>query len=240
VLVTGGSGRFFIEGKIHPTSPGQIYLTGPGQEHQFMNTGSDSTRYAEITFELIDAKGKSMRLRFEEMLSVWTNQPCEFVAGTMLAPAAVRLLEGKMERLIEIGRAQSGDLELNLQLAEILTHVFFAAFRHVAPTEPQSLDAIRNYIRTHYQEKLSLTDLAKQAHLTPNYLSRHFKELYGQTPIDYQIDLRLRSACGLLKTVNDPLDQIARHVGFEDVYYFSRLFSRRIGQPPGRYRLSGK
>jgi AraC-like DNA-binding protein/mannose-6-phosphate isomerase-like protein (cupin superfamily) len=236
VLVTGGKGHFIVDGQRCPTYAGRIYFTGPGQFHQFMNTGNSSTRYSEVTFELISPAGESLQLSLAEMLELWTNQPCDRLSGATLSPAAVRHLEGKLVQMIELGRAQATDLELNIQLAEILMQVFFHAFQKTVPVHPQRLDAIRDYIRTHYQEKLSLTDLAARACLTPNYLSRHFKSLYGQTPIDYQIDLRLRSACGLLKTVNDTLDQIAHHVGFDDVYYFSRLFTKRIGQSPGRYR----
>jgi AraC-like DNA-binding protein/mannose-6-phosphate isomerase-like protein (cupin superfamily) len=238
ILITGGQGHFFIDGKTHSTSLGQVWLTGPDQWHQFLNSGQDSTRYAEVTFEMINRRGRSLQLRFEEMLAVWTNQPCKALAPSKLSPGSMRLLEGKLEHLIETGRTQATNLELNIQLAEILMHIFLNAFQPVEPVPSQSLDSLRDYIRTHYQQKLSLPDLALRVHLTPNYLSRHFKELYGQTPIDYQIDLRIRSACGLLKTVNDTLDQIARHVGFDDVYYFSRVFTKRIGQSPGRYRAS--
>lgn len=236
ILVTGGSGRFFIDGKFYPTSLGQAFFTGPRQPHQFMNFGKDTTRYAEVTFEMVDSRGKILNLHFHELLSIWINQSFSPLVQTTLSAVVTRLLEGKIEQLVAVGKAQASDLEINQALSEILMLVALHAFRRTAPAMAQPLDAIRDSIRAHYQEKLSLSALAREAHLTPNYLSRRFRQLYGQGPIDYQIDLRIRSACELLKTVNDTLDEIAAAVGFQDTFYFSRLFKSRTGEAPAHFR----
>jgi AraC-like DNA-binding protein/mannose-6-phosphate isomerase-like protein (cupin superfamily) len=236
LFVTGGKGGFLIGGKEYQTRPGQIYFTGPGELHQFLNVGSDSTQYAELTFELIHSSQKRLLLPFEAMLQTWINQPFTLPQGITLSPVTLRLFEGKLNYLIQRGLAQSSNLELNTLFGEILMFLTLSIPSPQALSKKHHLDTIRDYIRIHYQKELSLPDLATRAHLSPNYLSRHFKAQYGETPIHFQISLRIQSASLLLKTVNDPLDQIAFKVGFSDPYYFSRLFKKRMGLSPGRYR----
>ena len=129
------------------------------------------------------------------------------------------------------------DLELNAILASVLTASFEGMFRvrdRIENADANALDPVRDYIRVHYSEDLSLRTLSQMAGMTPNYFSRRFKQFFGRTPIDYQLDLRMRHACVLLKTADLKLSDVAAAVGFDDVYYFSRLFKRRVGIAPGR------
>lgn len=237
ILVTSGKGAFEIDGKLWPTKPGAIFFSAPGQSHQFLNAGNDTTRYAEVTFEFVKSGGKTLDVDFHVLLSEWTKQPCEPVISRLLAPPAARVLASGIAALVDRGRAEPrpDDLELGVLLAEILIFAFREVFLDAAPP-PDKIDRAREIIRSRYKEALDVPTLAKEVGLSPAHLSRRFKARFGRAPIDYQLDLRLRAACELLRTRPEPLSIIAAAVGFEDVYYFSRLFSRRLGQAPGEFR----
>ena len=68
------------------------------------------------------------------------------------------------------------------------------------------------------------------------YVSRVFKETTGESPISYLIRVRLVKACGLLAGNGASVREIARQVGYEDAYYFSKLFKKYYGVSPMEYR----
>ena len=58
----------------------------------------------------------------------------------------------------------------------------------------------------------------------------------GISPLDYVTQLRMAEACRRLMSSDETVAEVAKAVGYADPYYFSRLFRRRIGIPPGAYR----
>ncbi|HEX9957900.1 MAG TPA: AraC family transcriptional regulator, partial [Fibrella sp.] len=98
------------------------------------------------------------------------------------------------------------------------------------------LRTVLNYIHTHLSEKITVEQLAALQQLNADYFSRRFQRLLGIRPIDYIINKRLERAQLLMTTSSLPLQVIAEQVGITDIYYFSRLFKRRFGIPPGQYR----
>lgn len=101
------------------------------------------------------------------------------------------------------------------------------------------LRTVLNYIHTHLSEKITVEQLAALQHLNADYFSRQFHSLLGIRPINYIINKRLERAQLLLTTSSLTLQVIAEQVGIADMYYFSRLFKRRFGIPPGQFRRQG-
>lgn len=97
-------------------------------------------------------------------------------------------------------------------------------------------NSLLRYIHTHLHQKLTVEELARQQGLNCDYFSRQFMKVLGVRPLDYIINKRLERAQLLLVTSSIPLQEIAVRVGIEDIYYFSKLFKRRFGIAPGRYR----
>lgn len=63
-----------------------------------------------------------------------------------------------------------------------------------------------------------------------------FKRWCGKTPVDYRNEIRLTAAASLLKRSNLSVAEIAFKTGFEDPYYFSRIFKKNMGLSPAAYR----
>lgn len=89
------------------------------------------------------------------------------------------------------------------------------------------------YFREHYQEEISLEQLAAKMYLSPYYICRIFKSETGDTPIDYLIRLRMEKAKELLEQGSvQSIQEVAESVGYEDAYHFSKLFKKRYGVSP--------
>lgn len=104
------------------------------------------------------------------------------------------------------------------------------------PTIPSAFVRARQYIETHYVEPLTLAGLARQAELSRPHFCEGFRKHFGATPIDYAIRLRVRHAVELLGNVDLNITEISELCGFKDVYYFSRVFKKRMRMSPRAYR----
>lgn len=94
---------------------------------------------------------------------------------------------------------------------------------------------VLNYIETHYTESISLDELAREAGMSPKYFCRFFREMTDRTPIDYLNYYRIECACEQLSTMRASITEVALSCGFNDMSYFSKLFSRYKGVTPRQY-----
>lgn len=92
------------------------------------------------------------------------------------------------------------------------------------------------YIRTHYQEKIYVKDLAGQVNMNEQYFCRFFKESIGQSPIAYLNEYRIRQAILLLQDTDSTVMDISLHCGFYNFGNFLREFRKITGTTPMKYR----
>ena len=95
---------------------------------------------------------------------------------------------------------------------------------------------VKKYVLANYFQELSLTGIAEEMGVNPNYLSRSFSKEYGDSLISYINTVRLQAAASLLKNTNLKNYEIAERVGYQNVEYFARVFKKTMGVTPGEYR----
>ena len=131
-----------------------------------------------------------------------------------------------------------------IQLLLILIRQFQKPDIHAASSLPFEthhksyvVSNIRQYLSDHYSDHISLDLIARNMYLSSAYISKIFKEETGEAPINYLIKIRLEQARKRL--IAEPLQSvksIAAAVGYDDVYYFSKLFKKYYGVSPQNYR----
>ena len=104
-----------------------------------------------------------------------------------------------------------------------------------AALSPSVEESIR-YMKEHFQERLSIEDLAGRAGVSPAYFSRLFAAQTGQTPLSYLNHLRMNHAVFLLLNTSLTVEQIAGGCGFSCGNYFCKAFRRASGLSPAEYR----
>jgi prepilin-type N-terminal cleavage/methylation domain-containing protein/prepilin-type processing-associated H-X9-DG protein len=92
------------------------------------------------------------------------------------------------------------------------------------------------FMKEHLDEPLTAPLLASQASLSVSHYFVLFKRLTGRPPIDYLIHLRMKRARSMLETTSLPVKEVATALGYEDPFYFSRLFKSANGVAPTEYR----
>jgi len=96
----------------------------------------------------------------------------------------------------------------------------------------QSID----YMRAHLNEPMRICTLCAIVKLSPSRFFELFKRVTGDTPLNWIIRARMRWAGELLENSTLQIKEVAWRVGYEDPFYFSRLFKSVHGISPSKYR----
>ena len=96
------------------------------------------------------------------------------------------------------------------------------------------------HIESHFDQNLTLEELARVVQRHPVHLARAFRQAFGETVGDCIRNARLRHAARLLLTSQRPIVEIAMLCGFCDQAHLARSFRRRYGTTPGAYRGSAR
>jgi AraC family transcriptional regulator len=95
------------------------------------------------------------------------------------------------------------------------------------------------YMQDHLAAEISMIELATVAGLSAAHLSRAFRITFRSTPHQYLLGLRVDCAKALLQDEGASILDVAQRCGFKTQQHFSRVFSQRVGLPPGRFRRAG-
>jgi two-component system, response regulator YesN len=133
---------------------------------------------------------------------------------------------------------KDGALSLDLweeQLTEKL-NALASLYKRRLHEDKHVIYEIAKYVQLHYQEDITLQDIADRFFLSREYISRKFKQEFKENLSDYVGRIRIEKAKLLLMNPGCRIAQIAQLVGYQDEKYFSKVFKRMTGFTPGEYR----
>ena len=96
----------------------------------------------------------------------------------------------------------------------------------------QALERVKEYIEEHYDEDLTIEQLASLSELSPKYFVEVYKKTYGHSAMDYLAHVRLNKAKQLMLGSDSLSREVAHMVGYKDEFYFSRKFKKAFGISP--------
>ena len=95
---------------------------------------------------------------------------------------------------------------------------------------------IESYIYNHCSEKITANQIAAQFSLSVPNVFRKFRLFFNKSPANFINDVRLTRAAFILETTDMPMSEICRTIGFEDSFYFSKLYKIKYNVSPSIYR----
>lgn len=98
------------------------------------------------------------------------------------------------------------------------------------------VEQARDYVDAHLDERLQNDQVARALFLNADHLSRAFKKESGLTLSEYISIRRIDRAKLLLLTTQLPVSEVALRVGFQSFSYFSKIFKKRVGVEPSKFR----
>lgn len=163
-----------------------------------------------------------------------------------LDPACLRDVSGVFRDAYRVlsGGYSGSALSYLSHLARHILGLIFYRNRAYSPTlrapAGRDMGGEMDYLIDHCTESLTIDQLARRAGLSVNHYSLLFHQHAGLAPGQFLIQQRIRLACRLMDTSSLTIREIAAQVGYDDPYYFSRLFSKTMGHSPREYRRMGK
>ena len=98
------------------------------------------------------------------------------------------------------------------------------------------VERAKNYIEANYAGEISVQGIARCLGLSRSYFSAVFSRAEGMSPQEYLVDFRLRKAAELIATRGLRPGEAAVACGYPDVFTFSKMFKKKYGISPGKYR----
>ncbi|MCD8150267.1 MAG: AraC family transcriptional regulator [Clostridiales bacterium] len=92
------------------------------------------------------------------------------------------------------------------------------------------------YIRTHYDSPMKISEIAAVCHVSESHFRRLFEENIGMTPVEYLNQVRIHRACDLILKTGCSMEEIAAKVGFTTTSTFNRNFKRITGTSPYQWK----
>ena len=148
-------------------------------------------------------------------------------------------LERIFRHLVEVWTQKKRGYEMQATgiLCELLTCFYydFADASDHRHTRHRLIPAIE-YIEQHFDQPMTLEQLASLANMSVTNFRREWAKQYTQAPMQYRDSLRLYYGKEYLLSGYYSVSEVARKCGFEDVSYFVRFFKKRVGLTPGEFQ----
>lgn len=162
------------------------------------------------------------------------------IVGEIVDAAASTLSEALHGRLpgsaADAKAGQACGIEAKLNAALQAAHD--PVFRHAAGTAQATLvDVVQAVVGANPQLPVTVADIARAAHITPNHFSLIFRRQTGVTFTEFLAEKRFARATERLRDLTLSIAEIARQSGFADPNYFAKVFHKRTGMSPRQWRL---
>ncbi len=121
-------------------------------------------------------------------------------------------------------------------IMRLLAGAHGSKLRHFVTKESPSQKIVQAiaWLKVNFTQIMRVNDLAANAYMSPSVFRRHFKNMTGMSPVQYQKQLRLQKARQLMLNQKLDVGSTAIQVGYESVSQFNREYGRLFGNPPFR------
>lgn len=223
-----GKGIYHTAERRHELTANQFMILPPGKYHMYQ-----ADINAPWTIYWVHFSG-SMINEFNNRLN--TNK--------FILPTEITYDKQIIEVWYEMYKALENNFSApNLAYANLCLYRFLSFF--LCPDKKMSVPEVENpidlsimYMRSNIDKSMSVEDLAKQLQYSCSHYTTLFKKKTGLAPIEYFIRMKIHYACQLLSQSDLKIKNITDKIGYNDSFYFSRLFKKITGKSPKEYRRS--
>ena len=226
VYITGGEGIFISDGAAYEVKPGSIMLILPGLKHAYRPLAETGWHEYWVGF-----KGGY----FSTLLAEGRFSPEHVFFEIGLQDSILSIFnqifdEVRAQRPLYQMKACAAILSL---IAEVLTR----ERRKDQPNYYQNIvSKAKCLMESNIYGAINLSSISEQLGISTSRLNEIFKTYTSMTPYQYYIHIKIHKAESLLEREDIPVKEAAFRMGFEDQYYFSRLFKSKTGVSPSDWK----
>ena len=141
--------------------------------------------------------------------------------------------------LLEIYTAKLFGYELKTKsIMNELLYIIISDIEKTSEIGAENMSAICRYVKSianNYGEDIDIVKMALEFGMTPTRFRSVFKTLTSKTPKGYIIENKMNHARKLLQSGQYNVSEVAYMLGYDDIFYFSKLFKRKIGKSPKNF-----
>lgn len=229
-VITEGSGTYYINGVEYPMTRGSAYLVTPVDFHRI--SGEFSLYHIFFNDRMVS----------DEILNLIASASCSTV---------VQFEESELVNIANALACLEQEYRDDKPMREsvmksLLEYALLCHLRRSAPLTDEQGRAdvtvlrVVSYIKFHFKNKLTLSEVAKAVELSPNYVGEIFSRRMGVSFNQYLMQTRLSYAKNLLSKGGMSVQDVARDSGFSSQTYFSDSFRRQFGYTPTDVKKQGE
>ncbi len=230
-VVLKGRGTLSVNGRETELHFGQMFITKPGEDTWYKADSNDPWSYCWMTFD-----GRMAKKCVKE---------AGFIDGVNVLDCHVdnRLFYSVVTRALNQAELHPSNVYYRTGLLLEYISIAVDSYSAIEKTsrrqgENTGVDYVKyaaDFINTNYATA-KIGDVAQYVGLHRSYLTNLFKSKMGISPQEYLMQCKFREACKLLKETNNPIQEIAFKVGYENPLTFSKIFKNFYGISPKEYR----
>ncbi|AWB66198.1 hypothetical protein C2869_07010 [Saccharobesus litoralis] len=227
-----GTGWLKLDDITFEVKAGCAVLIPPKTPHVYQADKHDPWSLFWIHFDGRQVKNHLINLEVDLV------KPLRFVADIQ----AMRQAFEDVYVCLNYNHSEAGLFAMSAELIRLLSRIKLnhglTNIKH--KLKEDGINASIKFMEKHLDMAIPLSDLAAQAGQSVAHYSKLFRERTNQSPTAYYIQLKMRKACEQLYQTNLSIRDIAEQLGYQDPYYFSRIFKKVQGQSPVKYRAAAK
>lgn len=236
-IITSGYAHYNIENNYIKLIPGQALVLNPGVHHQQMmhkdikysdlHIGISNIKLHQSNNDFITLNNLNSILTISKHREDFIRCCYDIITeqNEKKLGYALTLKSLVMKLIVIILRELDTSPEKNLTPSYLIE---YTEKHHI-------VNSIITFMNENYMTDISLDKISKNMYLSPVYISKLFKEEIGYSPINYLIKIRLDKSANLLEEKLYTIKEVAKMVGYNDVYHFSKQFKKHYGIPPSKF-----
>lgn len=237
-----GALDFYVEDTCYPVEEGMAIFIPPNLLHRASSRRQTAGVFRAAVFSTDFIAAPDQPALFQKYVYPVLQNPADFC---MVLSKDVPWQKTVIKDLMRLFSGEEGEQDSALLLRGLMQVIWQLLYNHhiqgVAKSQPvcrlerQVQEAVR-YMHAHFQEDISLEELADIAHVSMGQLCRSFKQLTGNTPFTYLKRYRIQKSCAYLADSDKKISEICMLCGFNNISYFNREFLRTLRVTPSVYR----
>lgn len=223
-LALDGRAEYTIDSRKYEIKKGDVVFFTGDQDRLAASVPEDPWRFITVSFDL--AFGDEETKHFmDEFPNVLNGVPDKII----------RL--GQELNQVWSGRRTGYLLKSRSLLQDILyLLILYQDAIHYKPGHYREICMVQQYIQDHYNRNFSISELAGMANFSESYFRKLFRSVTGMTSVQYTNMVKISKAKDIISSGEANVSEAALQTGFQDIYYFSRLFKAVTGESPSSFR----
>ena len=241
--VTQGSVTVHINKMQYTLSSGEGIFISAHTLHSFSIQGSEKAIMPNIVFFLVLLYGSRESIYWQKYIKPLSLESA--FTHIFLSPKNIwqaQILTCAKDAFLSLTNEEYGyEFYVRYLLSKIILLVLqnFHSTTQLQHKNQMDINRTRqmlSYIQTHFTEHLSIAQIAESVFVSQRECIRCFKNVIRITPMQYIIEMRIQKAKTLLLETDMRIIDICINCGFEDQSYFTKIFRKKTGLPPLKFR----